>query len=76
MKAERLNSLIGKLDALSPLAILKRGYSITSRMPGAKILKDVKEVRPGDIIETRLAGGRLTSEVKEITKEDNRWPPR
>lgn len=72
IKTERLNSFIGKLDVLSPLAVLKRGYSITLRVPEGKTLRDVKGVRMGDIIETRLAGGRLTSEVKEIAKEEAR----
>ncbi len=67
---EQLNSLVGMLDALSPLAILKRGYSITQAR--GKLLRDVKGIKTGDIIETRLAGGRLTSEVKEIVKEEAR----
>ena len=77
MGTEQLNSLVGMLDALSPLAILKRGYSITLQMPKrevpsqcGRLLRDVKGVKTGDIIETRLAGGRLTSEVKEIVKEE------
>src|SRR3989344_794978 len=70
IRMEKLNSLIGKLDALSPLAVLKRGYSITLRMPGGKALSDVKGIKTGDIIETRLAGGRLTSEVKQVAKEE------
>lgn len=70
IRTEKLNSLAGKLDALSPLAVLKRGYSITLQMPKGKILRDVKSIKAGDIIETRLAGGRLTSEIKEIAKEE------
>ncbi|MFA6355594.1 MAG: exodeoxyribonuclease VII large subunit [Candidatus Omnitrophota bacterium] len=72
---ERLDSLIGMLDALSPLAILKRGYSITAapqRMPGGRVLRDVKGLKRGDIIETRLAGGELVSEIKDIIKEGSR----
>lgn len=71
MGTEQLNSLIGMLDALSPLAILKRGYSITlapQRMPGGAVLRDVKGLKRGDIIETRLSGGKLVSEIKDITK--------
>src|SRR3989338_5057508 len=70
IRMEKLNSLIGKLDALSPLAGLKRGYSITLRRPGGKALRDLKGIKTGDIIETRLAGGRLTSEVKQVAKEE------
>ena len=78
IRMEKLNSLIGKLDALSPLAVLKRGYSITLHIPRGKVLsgakgktlRDVKGIKTGDIIETRLAGGRLTSEVKQVAKEE------
>jgi len=72
IRIERLGSLLGKLEALSPLAILKRGYSITLQMPKGGILRDIKGVGIGDIIETRLAGGRLTSQIKDILKEDVR----
>jgi len=70
IRMEKLNSLIGKLDALSPLAVLRRGYSITLRAPNGKILRDVKGIKTGDIIETKLSGGRLTSEVKQVAKEE------
>lgn len=69
IRTERLSSLTGKLGALSPLSVLKRGYSITLYGAKGRILRDVKGIKTGDIIETRLAAGRLTSEVKEIVKE-------
>lgn len=72
IRTEKLSSLIGKLDALSPLSVLKRGYSITLHMPKGDVLRGVKGVRIGDIIETRLSAGRLTSEVKGIVKEDSK----
>jgi exodeoxyribonuclease VII large subunit len=72
IRAGRLDALIGKMDALSPLAILKRGYSITSLMPGGKVLRDIKGLRCGDIIETKLSGGKLVSEIKDIIKEGSR----
>jgi len=66
IKNEKFNTLIGRLEALSPLAILKRGYSITLHMPKGAVLRDARSVKRGDIIETRLYEGRLISEVKEI----------
>lgn len=70
IKTERFNTVVGRLEALSPLAILKRGYSITLQLPNGRVVRDVQGLRPGDAIETRLYNGRLISEVKEITKED------
>ena len=72
IRAERMKALSGKLHALSPLAILMRGYSITLAMPGGRLLRDVKGIKRGDTIETKLAGGRIVSEVKDIVKEEIR----
>ncbi len=69
IKTEKFNTVIGRLEALSPLAILKRGYSITLRLPAGKAVKDAGEIKRGDMIETKLCKGRLISEVKEITQE-------
>lgn len=52
----------GKLEALSPLAILARGYSVTFSSAG-RALKDADEVRKGDRLRTRLFRGDVTSEV-------------
>lgn len=66
MKAGQLNTLTGKLGALSPLSILRRGYSITVSVPGGVILKSVKDVQSGGIIKTKLADGDILSEIKEV----------
>ena len=57
----------GKLQALSPLAVLSRGYSITTKLPAGEILKDSKKVKKGDRIETKLGRGTFTSEVQEVS---------
>jgi exodeoxyribonuclease VII large subunit len=61
--AERLKGLAGRLESLSPLAVLARGYSITQLEE--KILRDAKEAKPGDRIVTRLAKGTIISDVQE-----------
>ena len=66
---ERLKKLSGQLNALSPLAILGRGYSITFSYPEGKIIKDNKTVKKGDFIKTKLRKGSLLSEVKEVRYE-------
>ena len=62
LKARDLAGLAGKMRALSPLAVLERGYSIT--FIGGKALKDASEVSPGDELETRLAKGSIKSRVE------------
>lgn len=59
---ERLAADSRLLTALSPAAVLARGYSVT-RCDG-HILTDAADVRPGAVLETQIAKGSLTSVVK------------
>ena len=59
----RFLGLAGRLNALSPLACLERGYSITFDAQG-KIVKEAATVKPGEQIQTRLHRGRVTSRVE------------
>lgn len=62
LKSESLKLHMAKLDALSPLAVLTRGYSITQTEDGG-ILRDVSTVKPGDKLKIRLERGKLNAEV-------------
>lgn len=64
-----LRAAAGKLDALSPLAILHRGYSICLRLPDHEIVKDSSAVKTGDLIEVRLHRGRLRCGISEVEAE-------
>lgn len=59
----RLNQLSGRLEALSPLAILDRGYALVFDASGV-LLKDASRVKPGDEISARLAKGSVAATVK------------
>ncbi len=63
---ERVARVAGHLDAVSPLAVLARGYSITTRVGEREALRSSHGVAPGDRIDTRLADGRVVSEVVEV----------
>ena len=54
-----------KLDSLSPLAILGRGYSVTSLACG-ELVTDAKTVEIGSTITSRLKDGRIDSQVTKI----------
>src|SRR5262249_32509136 len=58
-----LDTRMGKLDALSPLRVLDRGYAIATRKDGHAV-RDPNEVSDGDELTLRLARGRLTAVVK------------
>ncbi len=51
------------LEALSPLAILERGYSLVMPHGKKKLLKKSSEVQPDDIVDIQLSTGRLESRV-------------
>lgn len=52
----------GKLKALSPRGILRRGYSIT--MKGTKIIKSIKAIKTKDMISTTVSDGKIKSRVE------------
>ena len=64
LKEEPFRSLTGKLEALNPLGILNRGYSITMREKDKTIIKDSRELKQKDIIRTKLAKGEILSRVE------------
>src|ERR1700730_3244714 len=57
-----LNQLAGQLEALSPLAILDRGYALVFDSSGT-LLKDASRVKSGDEISARLAKGSVSATV-------------
>jgi exodeoxyribonuclease VII large subunit len=57
----------GKLESLSPLNVLARGYSLTRS--GAGLVRSSEQVRPGELIETRLQHGTIISRVETAVPE-------
>jgi exodeoxyribonuclease VII large subunit len=64
IQQQALISAASKLDALSPLATLQRGFSITTK--NSHILKTVHNVKIGDKVNVRLADGCLDCAVERI----------
>jgi exodeoxyribonuclease VII large subunit len=58
------------LEALSPLKVLERGYSVTRLIPSGTVVRSSADARPGDLIETLLQSGRLKSRVEEVSKTE------
>ncbi len=61
---QRMTAAVRTLQALSPLATLERGYSITLRQPDGAVIHTASEVKKGDRLETRLHKGRIISRVE------------
>ncbi|UAL46008.1 exodeoxyribonuclease VII large subunit [Sutcliffiella horikoshii] len=56
---------ISKMDALSPLKIMNRGYSLAYQEDGT-IIKNVNQAEKGDTIQVHLQDGRLECEVQDV----------
>jgi exodeoxyribonuclease VII large subunit len=60
----RLSQVSGRLEALSPVAILERGYALVFDANGI-LIRDAVQVKPGDRITARLARGTIAAQVKK-----------
>jgi exodeoxyribonuclease VII large subunit len=64
----RLAGAAGRLDALSPLAVLGRGYAIATG-PSGRAVVDAAELRPGDAVLVRVHRGSFAAHVDEARPE-------
>jgi exodeoxyribonuclease VII large subunit len=55
-----------RIRDLSPLSVLRRGYSITRLLPQMRMLKDTSGVKKGDRVQVRLAEGSLDCLVERV----------
>jgi len=62
----KIAALTARLESLSPLNVLTRGYSLTHKASG-ELIRAATEVEPGDVIVTRVAIGEIVSRVEEAT---------
>ena len=67
-RRDRLARLAASLEALSPLSVLARGYSLTLREN--VVVRSALDVRPGDLIRTRLASGSIVSRVEDADLQE------
>lgn len=65
MEKTRFETLANKIALLNPFIILKRGYSISYKMPEGIILKDKKQVKVNDKIKIKLFKGEIQGKVIE-----------
>ncbi len=63
---ERLATLAGRLESLSPLSVLSRGYSLSLKLPQRTVIREVATLKVGDEVETRVKEGSFLSRVEKI----------
>lgn len=61
--AARLETASARLEALDPVRVLKRGWSITRRADG-RVVRSVADAAPGEAITTTVADGALVSTIR------------
>jgi len=61
--------MIRQLDALSPLKIMSRGYSLVYDEQEAKLIRSIEEVQPGDVVRVKLSDGQLDCHVWSMKGE-------
>ena len=62
----RLDRVSGRLEALSPLAVLARGYCIVLSADGSTVVRSARDLQVGDVIHTRLVDGQVASRVETL----------
>jgi exodeoxyribonuclease VII large subunit len=65
-KTVGFSSLIDKLNILSPLSVLKRGYAFCTKENSGEAINNAISLALGDKVKVRLSNGNFISEVKEI----------
>jgi exodeoxyribonuclease VII large subunit len=62
----RLATMAGKVDSLSPLAVLARGYTITQDVRSGEVVRSARRLRVGQSIVTRFSEGAALSKIESI----------
>ncbi len=74
-RKERFVKLTAALDAMSPLRVLSRGYSIAEDEAG-RPLRSVGELRPGGRVSLLMSDGQADCVVEDIRQGDEIWHPK
>ena len=69
-KRMQFSAYTAKLDALSPLKVLSRGYAITQKEDGA-VLRSVADTKAGDRLSITLSDGKISATVDDIKENEN-----
>jgi len=67
---QRAAVLTSRLEALSPLAVLARGYSVTRTLPARNVIRTIADIQPGQTVETIVPGGEIESTVTRTRKKE------
>jgi exodeoxyribonuclease VII large subunit len=69
--AAKLTALAGRLETLSPLAVLARGYAVCWNADRTAIVRQASAVTPGDLVRVTLHEGEIDCEVRSAHGSDH-----
>ncbi|MFA5063074.1 MAG: exodeoxyribonuclease VII large subunit [Candidatus Omnitrophota bacterium] len=69
---EKTLALIHRLEALSPLAVLSRGYSLSMFLADESVIKSPAQIKKGDKVKTILSEGSFISSVEEVSNDQRK----
>jgi exodeoxyribonuclease VII large subunit len=64
LQRARVAGLSGRLEAVSPLATLARGYAIVQRQSDGALVRSVDDAQPGSLLDIRISDGAFTAKVE------------
>ena len=64
-----INATMKRLDSVSPLSVLKRGYAVCRTYPEGKVLKDSRKASIGEFVKVQLSKGKLLCNVTDRENE-------
>lgn len=68
-RADALRTVAGRLELVSPLAVLARGYSLVYKEPDGALVKKAEDVKASESVRVRLSQGGLRCRVEEVFPE-------
>lgn len=68
LERERLIGMVNRLESVSPLKVLSRGYSIATTVEDNKLIKSSIGLTVGKMLRTRFSHGGVVSTVVEVLK--------
>jgi exodeoxyribonuclease VII large subunit len=68
----RLHPLVGRLDALSPLAILARGYAVAWKLPERALVRRASQLTAGDTVALQFGEGSATARIERVSDDEDK----
>lgn len=66
LQSTHVRGMHRRLEALNPLAVLRRGYAVVTRKEDGSVISRVTQTQPGQQIQIRVSDGQMDAEIKNL----------